>query len=122
MSKKILVIDDEVELVGTLQAVLGQRGYTVLTALDGNEGLVLFQRERPDLVITDLNMPTIDGWRVCQRIKNNPVGAEIPVIMLSALVESTQNPNEMEIGDSYISKPFKMTELLSEVRRLLREG
>jgi len=90
-----------------------------MTATDGAEGLRLAEQDPPDLIITDLNMPKLDGWRVCQHLKEAAGSQDVPVIMLSALVENTSNPSDVELGDCYLSKPFKMTDLLREIQRLL---
>ncbi len=116
---KILVIDDEPDMLEAIQYALSARGYDVLTALDGDIGLEKAEAENPDLIVTDLLMPTIDGWRVCQRLKGIHACKSTPVIMVSAVVDDQMSTSDMELGDCYLSKPFAMQTLLDMINRLL---
>jgi DNA-binding response OmpR family regulator len=121
---KILVVDDDREMVELIQLFLNNAGYTTLSAYSGEEALEKTFSEKPDLILLDIMMPKIDGWEVLRRIKEDPEARKIPVAFITA---RTQNIDKM-IGLSvmkaagYITKPFSKHELLGEVRRILEES
>ena len=118
MSQKILVIDDEREIVKLVRAYLEQAGFRVVTASDGQEGLTVFRHEKPDLVVLDLSLPRIDGLDVCRTIRRE---SDTPVIMLTARVEEQDRLIGLELGaDDYIVKPFSPREVVARVRAVLR--
>jgi len=118
MSQKILVVDDELDIVKVVRAYLEQSGFRVLTASDGTQALAVFRHERPDLVVLDLNLPSLDGLDVCRAIRRE---SNTPVIMLTARVEETDRLIGLEIGaDDYITKPFSPREVVARVRAVLR--
>ena len=118
MSAKVLVVDDEREITKVVRAYLEQGGFRVVTAHDGQEALIVFRHERPDLVILDLNLPTIDGLDVCRTIRKE---SETPVIMLTARVEEADRLIGLELGaDDYVVKPFSPREIVARVRAVLR--
>ncbi len=123
MTAKILVVDDDREMVELIQLFLNNAGYTTLSAFSGEEALEKTFAEKPDLILLDIMMPKIDGWEVLRRIKEDPEARNIPVAFITA---RTQNIDKM-IGLSvmkaagYITKPFSKQELLGEVRRILEE-
>jgi DNA-binding response OmpR family regulator len=118
MSKKILVIDDEQQIVEICCDYLKAAGYQVVSANDGRVGLELTRREQPDLVVLDLMMPEIDGFEVCKAIRKT---GEIPIIMLTARVEELDKLIGLELGaDDYITKPFSPRELVARVKTVLR--
>src|SRR4030043_175571 len=118
MAQKILVIDDEREIVKLVRAYLEQAGFRVVTAADGQEGLFVFRHEKPDLVVLDLSLPRIDGLDVCRTIRRE---SDTPVIMLTARVEEQDRLIGLELGaDDYIVKPFSPRELVARVRAVLR--
>jgi len=118
MSQKILVVDDELDIVKVVRAYLEQSGFRVLTASDGTQALAIFRHERPDLVVLDLNLPSLDGLDVCRAIRRE---SNTPVIMLTARVEETDRLIGLEIGaDDYITKPFSPREVVARVRAVLR--
>lgn len=118
MAQKILVVDDEREIVKLVRAYLEQAGFRVVTALDGQEALTVFRHEKPDLVVLDLNLPRIDGLDVCRTIRRE---ANTPVIMLTARVEEQDRLIGLELGaDDYIVKPFSPREVVARVRTVLR--
>jgi two-component system alkaline phosphatase synthesis response regulator PhoP len=120
MSQKILVVDDEIEIVKVVRAYLEQNGFRVLTASDGQQALAVFRHERPELVILDLNLPQLDGLDVCRAIRRE---SNTPVIMLTARVEETDRLIGLEIGaDDYIVKPFSPREVVARVRTVLRRS
>lgn len=117
----LLVVDDEPEINKLVARIFEKRGYRVIAALDGAEALLAVQRDRPDLVILDLNLPKIDGWEVCRRLKSDPATRDIPIVMLTA---AHANVDDAEIGlglgaDEYVAKPFVKAVLLHNVERLL---
>lgn len=123
MAEKILVVDDDREMVELIQLFLSNAGYETIAAYSGEEALEKTFREKPDLILLDIMMPRIDGWEVLRRIKNDPEAQNIPVAFITA---RTQNIDKM-IGLSvmkaagYITKPFSKQELLTEVKRILDE-
>lgn len=117
----LLVVDDEPEINKLVARIFEKRGYRVNSALDGAEALASVKRERPDLLILDLNLPKIDGWEVCRQLKSDPATRSIPIIMLTA---AHANVDDAQIGlglgaDEYVAKPFVRAVLLHNVERLL---
>ena len=120
MSQKILVVDDELEIVKVVRAYLEQSGFRVLTASDGEVALAMFRHEQPDLILFDLNLPKRDGLEVCRAIRRE---SNVPIIMLTARVEETDRLIGLEIGaDDYIAKPFSPREVVARVRTVLRRA
>ncbi len=120
MTQRILVVDDELEIVKVVRAYLEQSSFRVLTASDGQQALAVFRHEHPDLVILDLNLPRMDGLDVCRTIRRE---SNTPVIMLTARVEETERLIGLEIGaDDYIVKPFSPREVVARVRTVLRRS
>lgn len=120
MPKKILVVDDEVDILKVVTFRLRKSGYEILTAVDGREGLELIRNERPDLILLDLRLPVIDGYEVCRQVKADEELKNIPVILLTAssaakIIERTKEFK----ADDYIIKPFNPTELLEKVKKLI---
>jgi DNA-binding response OmpR family regulator len=117
----LLVVDDEPEINKLVARIFEKRGYRVNTASDGAEALASVAKDRPDLIMLDLNLPRIDGWEVCRRLKSDPATRAIPIIMLTA---AHANVDDAEIGlglgaDEYVAKPFVRAVLLHNVERLL---
>ena len=120
MSQKILVVDDELDIVKVVRAYLEQSGFRVVTASDGQNALAVFRHEKPDLVVLDLNLPRLDGLDVCRAIRRE---GNTPVIMLTARVDETDRLIGLEIGaDDYIVKPFSPREVVARVRTVLRRS
>jgi two-component system response regulator VicR len=114
----VLVIDDERRYRELLEMNLTRRGYRVLLAADGLEGLNLLESEAPDLVVLDLMLPDIDGYDVCRRIREH---SNAPVIMLTARAEPAEKVRGLRVGaDDYVTKPFSAEELLARVEAVLR--
>jgi two-component system alkaline phosphatase synthesis response regulator PhoP len=123
MAKRILVVDDDREIVRLLQAYLEQNGYQVFTAYDGERALHVLRHERPDLIILDLMMPGRDGWDVTRIMRGDPNLASTPIIMLTARVEDHDKIVGLEIGaDDYVTKPFNPREVVARVRAVLRRA
>jgi DNA-binding response OmpR family regulator len=118
---RILVVDDEEDLVWALRRSLADEGYQVLTAYDGVEALELARRERPDLVILDIVMPGLDGLEVCRRLRRDPTVAAVPILFLTVRSLLEDRVTGLDEGcDAYLVKPFDMRELKAHVRALLR--
>ncbi|MBL8098529.1 MAG: response regulator transcription factor [Anaerolineales bacterium] len=118
MPKKILLVDDETEILEICRDYLKASGYDVVTAKDGVQGLAFAKHEKPDLIVTDLSMPEMDGLDLCRNIRKE---SNVPIIMLTARVEETDKLIGLEIGaDDYITKPFSPRELVARVKVVLR--
>ncbi len=117
---KILVVDDEADLVETLKVRLEVSGYDVLVAGDGQQGLKMARTENPDLLILDLMLPKLDGYRVCRMLKFDEKYKDIPIILFSARVqESDVKMGEEQGADAYVTKPFEPKALLAKIEELL---
>ncbi|HEU4477691.1 MAG TPA: response regulator transcription factor [Pyrinomonadaceae bacterium] len=117
---KILVVDDEPQLIRVLRTGLKSRGYDVRGASDGESGLESFNEWHPDLVITDLAMPNVDGLEFCRRLR---AISQVPIIVLSAKGEEKTKVEALDIGaDDFVTKPFGIDELLARVRASLRRA
>ena len=119
MAKTILLVDDDQELATIQTIVLQREGYHVVTARDGEEALEKVRACAPDLVVADLLLPKLDGWRVCQQLKGDPRFRHIPVILLSGLLEERSGQEEAYLGDASLPKPCTPENLLRTIRTLL---
>ncbi|MBI2369981.1 MAG: response regulator transcription factor [Deltaproteobacteria bacterium] len=116
---RILIVDDEPEMVRGLEDNLRFEGYQTLSATNGRDGLALALREVPDLILLDIMMPEMSGWDVCRALRQK--GVDVPVIMLTARGEEVDRVLGLELGaDDYVTKPFSLRELLARVRAVLR--
>ena len=121
MNKKILIVEDEKNIVDILSFNLGREGYTILEAYDGEAGLQLALEQDPDLILLDLMLPKMDGFDVCRTLRDK--GSTTPVIMLTAREEEADKVLGLELGaDDYITKPFSMRELLARVKANIRRS
>jgi len=119
--KKVLIIEDETDLVKILKYNLEKEGYKVSYATDGSVAMSEIRRELPDVVLLDLMLPGLNGLEVCRQLRNNDRFAQIPILILSAKSEEADRVVGLELGaDDYVSKPFSMREVLARVRALLR--
>ncbi len=117
---RILVVDDEVQILRALRRALDARGYDVVTAADGEEALDEVERSMPDLVVLDLNLPGISGFEVCRRIRG---WSQVPILILSVREDEAGKVRALDLGaDDYLTKPFGVEELLARVRALLRRS
>ena len=120
---KIMVIDDEPDLLEVVKLILESDGYQVVTAGSGQEALNRIEKDMPDLVLLDIIMPRMDGWEVFSRIKSNSKTEDIPVIMLTAKdqrIDKLIGLHVVRVND-YITKPFGRAELLERIKRVLKE-
>jgi len=118
MKKRILTVDDELSILKFLRSNLEDRGYTVISATNGEEAINIVERELPDFIILDVMMPKMDGFEVCRRLRE---WSQIPIIMLSARGDESDKVQCLDLGaDDYIVKPFSANELVARVSAVLR--
>lgn len=118
MNGRVLIVDDQPEIVRVLRGYFEQAGFTVISAYDGNEALRMARAEKPDLILLDIMLPGTDGLDVCRRIRRD---SDVPIIMLTARVEETDTLIGLELGaDDYITKPFSPREVVARARAVLR--
>lgn len=123
--KKILIVDDEPNLMVLLESRLKIQGYEVMMASDGQAGLETAKRCKPDLIILDLMLPKMDGYKVCGLLKNDTRYAKIPIILFTARIQESDRQMAKELGaDAYVTKPFDPKILLAKIEELLspKEG
>jgi DNA-binding response OmpR family regulator len=121
--KKVLVVDDEKDIVDLVAYNLSRNGYDAITANDGNAALEMVEKSPPDLIILDLMLPGLDGTEVARRLKADPRTASIPIVMLTAKGEETDVVVGLTLGaDDYVTKPFSMKVLLARVGSVLRRA
>ncbi|MFQ5614304.1 MAG: response regulator transcription factor [Anaerolineae bacterium] len=121
MSKHILCIDDDAMMLSMIRLMLEGEGYQVSSAPQGDQGLSLIRKHKPDLVLLDLMMPGRDGWDVCQEIRNDPSLADTPIIVITARSEAIDKVLAFRLArvQDYIAKPFIPQDLLSAVAKVL---
>lgn len=121
LKQRILVVDDDKEVVRLMRAYLEQAGYEVLVAYDGDTAVHVLRRDKPDLALLDLMLPGKDGWTITRLMRGDPTLAHIPIIMLTARVEDTDKIVGLELGaDDYVTKPYNPREVVARVRARLR--
>ena len=121
MAKRILVVDDETELVDMITLRLQAHDYKIIQAHDGQEGLEKAKKDKPDLIILDVMMPKMDGYKVCGFLKRDARYAKIPIIMLTARAQQEDMSLGEELGaDAYITKPFDPELLLGKIKELIK--
>ncbi len=119
--EKILIVEDEPDIVRMLEYNLKKEGFRTVSASDGGEGLRRADRDEPDIILLDLMLPEIDGLELCRRLRQSPRTCGIPVIMLTAKTRETDKIVGLELGaDDYIVKPFSVGELIARIKALLR--
>lgn len=119
--KKILIVDDEVDLVETLRFSLENEGYNVLVSYNGEDALNQARKENPDLILLDLMLPKLDGYKVCRLLKFDERYKHIPILMLTAKTQEKDKLLGKETGaNEYITKPFEMDELIEKVKAYLK--
>lgn len=120
-TKRIVYVEDEEEMIDLVRLILSRKGYQVIGAIGGQEGLEIIKRIKPDLVLLDLMMPDIEGWDVFQQIRADEATRHIPVIVITAKTKSIDKILGLHIAkvDDYISKPFSPQMLLDSVDRVM---
>jgi len=120
--KKILLVEDEKDLSKAIAFRLEANGYTVTASYDGQEGLEKAKTEKPDLIILDLMLPKMDGYKVCASLKGDAGYSRIPIIIFTARAQREDMKMAKEAGaDAYITKPFEPEMLLQKIRELIKE-
>ena len=123
MGKKVLIVDDEPNIVAALEFLLQRNGYEVRIARNGGEALKLVEAQLPDLVLLDVMMPQKSGYEVCQRMRERDDWRHIKIVMLSAKGRDAEVNKGLSIGaDLYVTKPFSTRELIAKINGLLAEG
>ena len=123
MAKKILIADDEQNIVISLEFLMKREGYQVSIAADGEEAVARIRAEKPDLVLLDVMMPKKRGFEVCQEVKADPALQSVRILMLTAKGRDTEVAKGLALGaDAYMTKPFSTKELVERVRSLLAAG
>ena len=118
MDKSVLIIEDDGNIAELLRLYLEKDGFKVTIAVDGESGLIEFEKDRPDLVLLDIMLPLLDGWGVCRQIRTT---SDVPIIMLTAKGETLDKVTGLEMGaDDYIVKPFEMGELVARIHAVMR--
>jgi phosphate regulon transcriptional regulator PhoB len=121
--EKILIVDDEKDIVKMLDYNFKKEGFRTVLAYDGEDAVDLAKKEHPDMVVLDLMLPGIDGLEVCKALKKEPKTESIPIIMLTAKAQETDKVIGLELGaDDYVTKPFSPRELIARVKAILRRG
>ena len=122
MPKKILIVDDEPSVIVSVQFLMEQNGYDVMLAFSGEEAMEIINEKKVDLILLDIMLPVIDGFEVCQRVRENPDWYKIKIILLTALDSDANVEKGLALGaDAYITKPFSNIEIVDKVKELLEE-
>ena len=120
MSQKVLVVDDDINIVKLIKLYLEKEGYAVVTAHNGRDAIELFKHENPSIMILDIMMPEMDGNQVCREIRKT---SDVPIIMLTAKGETFDKVLSLELGaDDYMVKPFESKELVARIKAILRRS
>jgi two-component system alkaline phosphatase synthesis response regulator PhoP len=123
LAQRILVVDDDRQIVRLVSSYLEQAGYHVLGASDGETAMHVLRRERPDLVVLDLMLPRRDGWAITRWLRADALLAAIPILMLTPRIEDEDKLLGLELGaDDYLTKPFNPREVVARVRAILRRA
>ena len=119
---KVLVVDDEEHILMILKDSLEFSGFTIVTATNGEEALEAVAKENPELLVLDIGMPKLDGWEVCRRLKGDPKTKALPIIILTAYAQTSDQRKGVELGaDRFITKPCDLTYLVEEINALLKK-
>ena len=120
MPKKVLIVDDEPNIVLSVEFLMKREGYDVVTAGDGQEALDMLQDARPDLMILDVMMPRKNGFEVCEAVRGHPQFGSLPILMLTAKGREAEMKKGLSLGaDAYVTKPFSTHDLIDRVDELL---
>jgi DNA-binding response OmpR family regulator len=120
MAQKILIVDDEPSIIVALQFLMEQNGYETLVAFSGEEAMEAVARHRPDLILLDIMLPVVDGFEVCQRVREKPDWKDIRIVLVTALDREANVAKGLALGaDAYVTKPFANADLIAKVKELL---
>jgi DNA-binding response OmpR family regulator len=120
MTRKVLIVDDEPNIVIALEFLMRQNGFDVRTVRNGDEALAAVLEFRPDLVLLDVMMPVKDGYQVAQSIRDNPELRGLKIVMLTAKGRETEISKGIAVGaDAYVTKPFSTLDLVEQIKRML---
>ena len=120
MSKKVLIVDDEPSIIVALQFLMEPNGYETLVAFSGEEAMETIARQHPDLILLDIMLPVVDGFEVCQRVRENSEWKDIRIVLVTALGSEANAAKGLALGaDAYITKPFANADLVAKVKELL---
>ena len=123
VKKKILIVEDDHDIVEMVEYNLKEEGYATVSALNGEDGVNLARSEQPNLIILDIMLPIMDGFEVCRTLKSDDKTSHIPIIILSAKSQETDKVVGLELGaDDYVTKPFSPRELIARIRAIMRRG
>ena len=118
MSKKALIVEDDINIAELLKIYLQKDGFETENAYDGKKAVELAEKFRPDIILLDIMLPLMDGWQVCREVRKN---SQVPIIMLTAKGESMDKVSGLEMGaDDYVTKPFDPKELIARVHAVMR--
>jgi len=120
MSKKVLIVDDEPSIIVALQFLMEQSGYATVVAFSGEEAMEAVAKHHPDLILLDIMLPVVDGFEVCQRVRENPDWKTIRIVLVTALGNEANVTKGLDLGaDAYVTKPFSNADLVAKVKELL---
>jgi DNA-binding response OmpR family regulator len=120
MPKKVLIVDDEPGIIVALQFLMEQNGYATMVAFSGEEAMEAVAQHRPNLILLDIMLPVVDGFEVCQRVRENPEWNDIRIVLVTALGSEANVTKGLDLGaDAYITKPFSNADLVAKVKELL---
>jgi DNA-binding response OmpR family regulator len=120
MSKKVLIVDDEPSIIVALQFLMEQSGYATVVAFSGEEAMEAVAKHHPDLMLLDIMLPVVDGFEVCQRVRENPDWNDIRIVLVTALGNEANVTKGLDLGaDAYVTKPFSNADLIAKVKELL---
>jgi DNA-binding response OmpR family regulator len=123
MSKRILIVDDEPNIVISLEFLMKREGFETEVAADGEAALEALARNRPDLVVLDVMLPKMNGFEVCRQIRSSPDSRDLKILMLTAKGRETEVARGLSLGaDAYVTKPFSTKDLVAQIKRLLGSG
>jgi DNA-binding response OmpR family regulator len=120
MPKKVLIVDDEPSIIVALQFLMEENGYNTLVAFSGEEAMEAVAKHHPDLILLDVMLPVVDGFEVCQRVRENPDWKDTRIVLLTALGSDANVTKGLDLGaDAYVIKPFSNADLVAKVKELL---
>lgn len=120
MPKKVLIVDDEPGIIVALQFLMEQNGYATMVAFSGEEAMEAVAKHHPDLMLLDIMLPVVDGFEVCQRVRENPSWNNIRIVLVTALGNEANVTKGLDLGaDAYVTKPFSNADLVAKVKELL---